>query len=1038
MAKGSGWFAAGPRCALLLIAVSGSSCVLDARQVPPGRRPTTETRLAQFVHDKWTQSDGAPTSVSAIAQTPDGYIWLGTREGLWRFDGAVFERIPAPNGTPMFDASVQRLMVTSRGKLWMGFGQSAGAAVYEGGGVVDMRMPRPPPVVTNIIEGPAGAIWVEWGGISQRLWRLSDGAWELADKRLGLPAGYLMNLMRTRSGGIWAPVMAPNQAGTGLAYLPPGADRFRWFGGKFDYPQLSEDRRGRIWVTDRRATSVVRSQTGTPVREGPVYPAIRDVRLPDLAFDRHGGAWGSTRTNGIFRIAGIDRQTSSPQAQVEHFAMRDGLTSDITKQTFADRHGDIWIATEGGLDRFRFADIQSVATIPSDPIAGIELTAARDGTVYAVARNTLYRIAVGARPTIRMNGVRAEALCPARDGAVWLVQRKHILKIDARVLQEPFATPSDAILACAEDGLGRMWVLTGTRDAWWHDAGGWHRAAQAQSSTIGSGIAAGLEGVAFASNGSILTIIARNVRRRLDISRLSLGDITNVDSSSRGYLVTTTSGLVRIDGKRIQYLDSGRYPWLKGLKAIVQTQRGETWLYGAEGVSRVATASLDAAFHSPGLPIRRRLFDFRDGLPSGPQRQGFVGEQAVLDAAGRLWLATSTGLATIDPKRVEGDRPPLQALIRSIAAGSNIARDPTDVTLAAGTTSVRLSYTAVSLAAPERVQFQYRLEGVDDDWIYAGSRRVTTYTNLKPGKYRFRVMVADDDGQWNPHGATLELRIVPTFVQGWTFRLLCGLGMLALLWAIHRLRIRAVARQVRARMDERHDERERIARELHDTLLQSVHALILRFQHVAEQLPAKQPARKILEDALDSAEAVIAQGRDRVKALRPPNHPDDAERLLTGIVQAHHFRLPSVRTIESRGDRRPLTASAAEEIAAIANEALFNIARHAQARRLHIAILYSQQALTMTIHDDGVGLEAMVLREGMRDGHYGLIGMRERARKLSADIIFDNGPAGGAEVTLVVPASTAFGFKPTKPSRRSWWRWSAFRRKRSIDTPDHT
>lgn len=1036
MAMGSGRFAASLYRALLLIAVASATCGLDAREVRPSRQPAQETGLDKFKHDKWTQNEGAPISVSAIAQTPDGYLWLGSRDGLWRFDGAIFERIGAPKGSPMFDASVQHLFVTSKGKLWMGFAQSAGAAVYERGGIVDMKMPRPPPVVTNILEGSDGTIWIEWGGISQRLWRMNHGRWKLADKRLGLPAGYLMTLMRTRAGGIWAPVMAPNQAGTGLAYLAPGAHRFRWLGGKFDYPHLAEDDRGRIWVTDRRATSVLRGETGAPVREGSVYPAIPDVRLPDLTFDGHGGAWGSTQSNGIFHIAAVDRQTSTPNSRVEQFSMRDGLSSDITRQAFADRQGDIWIATDGGLDRFRFADIQSVPVIPADPIAGIHLTASRSGTVYATAREKLYGITAGDQPTIRMNGVRAEALCPSRDEGIWLVQRKHILKIDAQALHEPFATPSDAILACTEDGLGRMWVLTGARDALWHDERGWHWAAKAEASTIGSGIAASPDGVAFASTGSILTIIAGNIRRRIDLARLSLGDITNVSFSPQGFLVTTTSGLVRIRDKKIEYLDSARYPWVKALRAVIQTRRGETWIYGSEGVSRIGTADLDAAFDSPGRAIRRRLFDSRDGLTGGPQRQGFVGEQAVSDAAGRMWLATSMGLATIDPKTVEGENPPLRVLIRSIAAGSGFYRDPKSVVLAAGTTSVRLSYTAVDLAFPERVHFQYRLDGVDDGWIDAGSRRVTTYTNLGPGTYRFHVRAADESGQWSRYEAVLDYQILPTFIQSWSFRLLCGLGLLALLWAAHRLRIRAVARQVRARMAERHDERERIARELHDTLLQSVHALILRFQHVAEQLPAKQPARKALENALDGAEAVIAQGRDHLRALRPPNPTDDLEKLLTGIVGAQQFRLPGMRTIESTGDSLPLTASATEEIGAIATEALFNIARHAQANRLHIAIVYSPQALTMRIQDDGVGLDATVLREGMRDGHYGLIGMRERARKLSADIMFDNGPDGGAEITLIVPAATAFLFKPSKRIGRSWRSRLGFRQMRDGDRSD--
>ncbi|WP_307088610.1 sensor histidine kinase [Sphingomonas faeni] len=936
----------------------------------------------------------------------------------------------------MVDAGVQRLFVTSTGKLWVGFAQSAGVAVYEAGGLIDQKLPRSPPVITNITEGPDGAIWVEWGGISNRLWRFRGGSWRLADSDTGLPQGYLMGLTPARNGRLWIPVMAPNQNGAGLAYAVPGERRFRWVGGRFDYPNLAEDGRGRIWVTDRHGTILSRDETGAAAVEKLHYPAVPGVRLPDLTFDTRGGAWGATQSNGVFRISSVGQHTTAPRKQVEHFSVRDGLSSDITKRTFVDREGDIWIATDGGLDRFRFADVHSVPVIPADPIDGIALTASRDGTVYARARRTLYRIGAGEQPKVLISDFKAEALCSAANGSIWLVQRKHIFKIDQQARRELFGTPSDSILDCAEDGLGRLWVLTGIRDAWWHDLRGWHRAALAESSTLGSGIAASSDGAAFASTGSILTVISGSRRRRIDMSRLSLGDITNVDASAGGFLISTTSGLVRVRGDKIRYLDSARYPWVKALRTIVQTPRGETWLYGAEGISRVRTADLDGAFASPGSKISRRLFDFHDGLPGGPQRQGFVGRQAVLDATGRIWLATSAGLATIDPKAINDDRPPLRVSIRSIAAGTSLYRDPTKMTLAAGTTSVTISYTAASLSAPERVQFRYRLQGVDEGWTFAGARRATTYTNLGPGTYRFQVKAANEAGEWSPSSAVLQFEIRPTFLQSWSFRALCVLGMLASLWVAHRLRTRAVARQVRARMAERHDERERIARELHDTLLQSVHALILRFQHVAEQLPVEQPARRSLEDALDGAEAVIAQGRDRVRALRPSSPADDVEKLLTDIVGAQQFRLPAVRTIESVGDRRSLSASAADEIAAIASEALSNIARHAQANRLDIAIGYGPQALTVRIRDDGVGLDPLVLREGGRDGHYGLTGMRERARKLAADIIFDNAADGGTEVTLIVPASTAFAPVPARRIRRTKGRWFGFLRARNADPRD--
>ncbi|WP_140848485.1 ATP-binding protein [Sphingomonas glacialis] len=527
---------------------------------------------------------------------------------------------------------------------------------------------------------------------------------------------------------------------------------------------------------------------------------------------------------------------------------------------------------------------------------------------------------------------------------------------------------------------------------------------------IGSGIATDATGAMFAGDGSTLFRLKGNTLRKIDLARYALGDITNVVSNGQGFLVSTTRGLIRIQGDRIRTLDATRFPWTRGLREIVQTSRGETWLYGTAGVVRIASNLLNRAFDAPGQPVRTRLFDFRDGLFGSPQRRGFVGMQAAVGGDGRIWFATSAGLAGIDPAAVyeSAGAPPVS--IRSLAAGARTFRDPSALILPPGTRSIRIAYAAASLSAPERVQFRYRLSGVDTDWVDPGTRRATNYTNLGPGKYQFQVIAGNEAGVWNRRGATLDFEIRPTFVQSVPFRILCGVLVVALLWLAYRVRIRAVSAQVRANMAVRHDERERIARELHDTLLQSVTGLILRFQHATISMPPDLPERKTLEAALDGAEDVIAQGRDRVRALRPPEINGDAETLLTEIVRTPQHGGPPFHSVTVYGEPRLLTPAAADEIAGIANEAVINIARHAAATKVDVTIQYRAEALVIRLRDDGIGFDPLVLRTGMRDGHFGLVGMRERARTLGAELIFDNAPAGGAEVTLVVPAPKAFGF----------------------------
>lgn len=983
-------------------------------------------RLSHFKHDRWTPSEGAPSNIGAIAQTGDGYLWLGNNEGLWRFDGVTFERVAAPDGSAMVDAGVNSLRVTARGELWVGFSDGAGVAVYRDGRLVDMKMPSPPPVVVQIVEGTDGAIWAQWGGISERLWRYQQGRWQLVDTTLGLPTGFLLTMMRTRDGHLKLPVLSADQRSTGIADLAPGATRFTWLGGAFDFPRLAQDPQGNLWVADGHGTRILQS-AGKSAPPTPIYPALHEVRLPMVAFDRWGGLWKTTQSGGIERIAAAAQPGGSPTERIDAFSAIDGLSSDVSKQAFTDREGNVWITTEGGLDRFRYADIVREPSIPAD-LRGIGITGMRDGSVAVVSKRMLYHIAPGQPPRLAMRGVDFEALCPARNGAVWVVGKDDVRQIGAESDKARFGVPptTGMALGCAEDDRNRFWLQAVDRSAWWHDAGGWHHAPTAKASALGQGIVANDDGVAFGTGRTAFAVATGNRILRFDVSRLGIGEVKSINAAQHGFLVSTTRGLVRVRDGQLRAIDAGRYPWVSGLRTIVQTDSGDSWLQDVNVISRLSSADLDRAFDRPGSPLTPRLFDVRDGLANSTQRAGVTGPQAVAGGDGRIWFATSGGLVSIDARHLARIAPPASAAIRSLAAGTKIYRDPRDVVLAPGTTSVRVTFMAASLGTPDRVRFRYKLDGVDEDWVESGTRRATNYTNLGPGRFRFQVVAGDDTGAWSPRGGVVEFEIEPTFTQSWPFRFLCALGGLALIWLAYRLRIRAVAAQVSARLAERHDERERIARELHDTLLQSVQALMLRVEHATSMLPPDQPARKGLVDALDRAQDVVAQGRDHVRALRPAVIVDDLAVTLGDLVSAQGFDPPLADTIRTNGVPRPLAPSAAEQIARIANEALFNIRRHAQAERIAIDVRYGADALIVRIADNGVGIDPDVLRAGMRTGHYGLIGMRERAQRIGADLIFDNAADGGAEVTLIVPTRKAYAREDTWRARARHWR-SRFR-----------
>src|SRR5262249_30898570 len=311
-----------------------------------------------------------------------------------------------------------------------------------------------------------------------------------------------------------------------------------------------------------------------------------------------------------------------------------------------------------------------------------------------------------------------------------------------------------------------------------------------------------------------------------------------------------------------------------------------------------------------------------------------------------------------------------------------------------------------SLVAPEKMQFKYKLEGRDRDWIDAGNRRQAFYTDLDPGSYRFRVIASNNSGVWNEQGATLEFSVAPAYWQTWWFRGLVIAALAALLWTLYRWRVRQIGREFSLTLDARVAERTRIARELHDTLLQGFHGVLLRFQTALELLPQRpNDARQILASTIDQAAAAITEGRDAVQGLRisatETNDLADSIRALADELAEEGGGNVGVR-MEVQGAARPLHPIVRDEIFRIASEALRNAFRHAGAQQIEVELRYDPRELRLRVRDDGRGIESAVLSAGGREGHFGMQGMRERAKGIGGRLTVWSAAGSGTEVELSV------------------------------------
>ena len=455
----------------------------------------------------------------------------------------------------------------------------------------------------------------------------------------------------------------------------------------------------------------------------------------------------------------------------------------------------------------------------------------------------------------------------------------------------------------------------------------------------------------------------------------------------------------------------GKAPWLQRTSGIVQTPEGDTWFQTSLGIFRVKTGALNASFDHWRRDLTPDVFDNRDGLP-GPNVPDLGASSAVAGGDGRIWFITNSAIVWIDPAHLYRNTvaPPV-VVTRTIVDGQR--RDhPTKLVLPAGARTLEIDYAALSLQRPEDVRFRYKLDGFDNDWIDPGARRAAFYTNLPPGSYRFSVIAANADGVWNTTGASLNVRMKASFFQTAWFVAFCALAAMALALALYAIRLRQLAERGQMRLAVRLAERERIARELHDTLLQGFQGLVLRFQSVANRISPEQELRPLLDRALERAEQVLIEGRNRVSTLRETAIDGDLATMLANVAEDLADEFPQRFAVSVEGAPRRVEPMVLEEVGRIAEEAVRNAFRHAKALRVEVSITHARRELRLSVQDNGAGFSDTVAELTRRDGHFGLTGMHERAERAGGKLFISSRAGAGTEVFVTIPAKRAYVASP--------------------------
>lgn len=951
--------------------------------------------LSQYGHTRWGLDEGIPQdTVLSLRQTRDGYLWLATHGGLIRFDGIRFEAFTQSKGG-LASNNVYSLWETPDGALWAGASengltrlQHGTATIYAGRqGLVHGN-------IRALAGDKSGTLWL--GTIGGGVVRFAGDRFTQFAQPEGLPSLNVSCLLVDRTGVLWAGTFE-----SGLAALQ---------GDRFVQPDdgptgliwaLTEDREGRIWAATldglwQRSEGRWRHLTRA---EGWVGGAARTVFA-----DRDGNLWV-----GLSR-GGLARHTSKG---LERFTSAEGLSDDAVLAMTEDREGNLWVATAAGIDRFRdekfqmFASTQGLASTAMGPVyqdrRGELWTGTADGGLYRWGQGRWKRFPLpladhavlgilrdsqgnlwvcleggrvvrqtpgGAVSRYRLPPIQgrfAEAVSIGEDakGAIWLATLGvGLLRWSGRDWEPYFARPDPALqyVTAAEcDAQGNLWVST-------YDAGVLRVGTDGRTTrwTAQDGLA---------GNG-VRTLY--------------------VDHAGNVWLGLLAGGLALGRNGRFRSWRKSDCPLDGVVLGIAEDGLGHIWLSTTRGVVRVRHADLLRALSGEALTPEMRLYGRSDGLRS-ISHSGYVRPTVLRARDGLLWFATSKGLARIDPGRIRSNSqiPPVAIEQVSTERGAQAARDK--VTIAPGSSRLEITYTALSLTAPERIPFQYRLDGYDADWVQAGGRRAAYYTNLSPGTYRFRVRAANNDGLWNEAGAAVLVALLPYPWQTWWFRLLVvavGGGVIA---QSYRSRLRGIE----VRFGRLLAERRRMAHEIHDSLFQGFAGVTLLIEGAARRLPAfPEDARSLLQRAQEQTDQSLTRARRALWDMRSP--------LVKGVDLAAalrtvgHSLVPAPVRFELRiKGRRRLSRDEEGNLFRIAEEALQNAVQHGQPSRVTVQLQLGIP-LRLSISDDGSGflLEEEWSRYG---GRWGLLGMRERAEQIGGKLRIDTFPGRGTTVQVEVP-----------------------------------
>jgi ligand-binding sensor domain-containing protein/two-component sensor histidine kinase len=945
--------------------LAGSTSV----QVPPSRHAAS-LALLQLHHTAWTASDGAPTWANEITQDNDGFLWLASSAGLSRFDGIAFDRTL---GKSLNLPQLKTVHASPDGSLWLGFLLGGVGRIKEGHLTSYPSGPDIPSGTTfGFFDAPDGTVWlVATTGISH----FKDGAWHAAGQTEGYDGRRLGSMSTTPDGSVWC------YGNSDYLVLRPGTGRF---------VEVSWDEAFKTLSTSPSSTFFTR---------GPEYSA--GTR------DSQGVLWTAT-AGGLRRTRRFGDGQGGTKEETESFNTANGLTSNSISTTFEDREGNIWLATASGLDKFR----EAKATPVVFPSAMLKPAIALDkdnqvwvGSIWTGWRTTADASAHPTPAPALDASVTAIHIDP--HGAVWTGGKaglRRTFKGHTETVPLPAGLDADSLAgryqAIATDAHEELWMSVSSEGVFERVNGQWVK----DGGLVGlvDDLATRLyfddngRGWFTYSNGQVARVTNGAVRVFGTSDGLDVGSIWSVTAHGGEVWVGGDKGLARLDGERFRPLKAKPESILAGATGIVFRAGGDLWVHGNDGLVHVAASELAAARQDPAHAVATDLIGEHEGITGTEKLRPLPSMVAAPD--GRLWLVSATSVSFLDPDHLMRNTTRPVPVIDRVMVDGQMYPGAGTLRLPEGPHNVQVFFTTGSLTVPERIRFDHRMDGVDKDWQASFGKRAAEYPSLGHGTYRFHLRVTNEDGMPSAGEVTVQVIIPPRFFATWWFILLSAVFASLLAWLVYIRHVRRLVTLLRVATLER----ERIARELHDSLLQSVQGLLLLLQATAHETPERSTRERLLRAAA-AARATVVEGRAQVQSLRVPDADIDLFKRLADVATQLGAIHEAKFTCQSEGQDMPLRTEVVRELFPVLREMLTNAFQHARATHIILHLHFGLTQFEGTVTDDGVGMSQPVIDGGERAGHWGLLGMRERVAQLKGSFSVQSKEGAGTVVRVRVP-----------------------------------